>query len=119
MPLDAKRFGWTTDFPEGLQVLGEIALIFSALFLYRSYTDNTFVSPLVRVQEDRQQEVVSTGVRIRETSDVPGRVSPVHRCAAFDGVCIWLETPQSLSSWGRPVYPERNKLATSLRELYD
>ncbi|MFA9406074.1 MAG: isoprenylcysteine carboxylmethyltransferase family protein [Anaerolineales bacterium] len=37
-------------------------MIFSALFLYRSYTDNTFVSPLVRVQEDRLQEVVSTGV---------------------------------------------------------
>ncbi len=29
---------------------------------FRSYTDNTFLSPLVRIQEDRKQRVVSTGV---------------------------------------------------------
>jgi protein-S-isoprenylcysteine O-methyltransferase Ste14 len=62
MPLDAKRFGWTKDFPVGLQAVGAVALMLSALFLYRSYTDNTFVSPLVRIQADRKQQVVSTGV---------------------------------------------------------
>jgi protein-S-isoprenylcysteine O-methyltransferase Ste14 len=30
--------------------------------LYRSYTDNPFVSPLVRIQKERKQYVVSTGV---------------------------------------------------------
>ncbi|WP_081357558.1 methyltransferase family protein [Neomoorella thermoacetica] len=28
----------------------------------RSYTDNTFVSPLVRIQTERKQQVISTGV---------------------------------------------------------
>jgi len=62
MPLDAKRYGWTTDFPLWLKILGGIGLILSFFFFYRSYTDNTFVSPLVRIQAERKQQVVSTGV---------------------------------------------------------
>src|SRR6185312_893531 len=62
MPLDAKRYGWTTCFPLWLKVLGGIALIFSFFFFYRSYVDNTFLSPLVRIQTERKQQVVSTGV---------------------------------------------------------
>jgi protein-S-isoprenylcysteine O-methyltransferase Ste14 len=45
MPLDAKRYGWSANF-----------------LFYRSYADNTFVSPLVRIQAERKQRVVSTGV---------------------------------------------------------
>jgi protein-S-isoprenylcysteine O-methyltransferase Ste14 len=30
--------------------------------LFRSYKDNTFLSPLVRIQSERDQKVVSTGV---------------------------------------------------------
>lgn len=62
MPLDAKRYGWTTYFPLWLKILGGIGLILSFFFFYRSYTDNTFVSPLVRIQAERKQQVVSTGV---------------------------------------------------------
>lgn len=62
MPLDAKRYGWTTYFPLWLKILGGIGLILSFFFFYRSYTDNTFVSPLVRIQTERKQQVVSTGV---------------------------------------------------------
>jgi protein-S-isoprenylcysteine O-methyltransferase Ste14 len=62
MPLDAQRFAWTTHFPIWLEPLGFIFLIGSAFFLLRSYKDNTFVSPLVRIQSERDQKVVSTGV---------------------------------------------------------
>jgi protein-S-isoprenylcysteine O-methyltransferase Ste14 len=62
MPLDAKRFGWSPAFPLWLQALGFAALIGSFYLFFRSYTDNTFLSPLVRVQEERKQRVVSTGV---------------------------------------------------------
>lgn len=62
MPLDARRFHWTTGFPWWLQVVGAVALIFSAFFFFRSYVDNTYLSPLVRIQTDRQQRVVSVGV---------------------------------------------------------
>jgi protein-S-isoprenylcysteine O-methyltransferase Ste14 len=62
MPLDAQRFAWTTNFPVWLESLGLIFLIGSAFFLFRSFKDNSFVSPLVRIQSERDQKVVSTGV---------------------------------------------------------
>ena len=31
-------------------------------FFYRSYVENTFASSLVRIQEERKQQVISTGV---------------------------------------------------------
>ena len=62
MPLDAKRFGWTTHFSLWLKILGGIGLLLSFLLFFRSYADNTFVSPLVRIQRERKQQVVSTGV---------------------------------------------------------
>lgn len=62
MPIDAKRYEWTTNFPLWLKVLGGVGLFISFFFLYRSFTDNTFLSPLVRIQTERNQYVVSTGV---------------------------------------------------------
>lgn len=62
MPLDARRFGWSPVFPLPLTVLGVVGLAGSFFLFFRSYTDNTFLSPLVRIQEDRKQQVVSTGV---------------------------------------------------------
>lgn len=62
MPLDAQRFIWTYNFPLQLEIIGFFLLIGSAFFLFRSYKDNSFVSPLVRIQAERDQKVVSTGV---------------------------------------------------------
>ncbi|MGB9370623.1 MAG: methyltransferase [Halobacteriota archaeon] len=62
MPLDAQRFAWTTNFPVWLEPLGLLLLIGSAFFMFRSYKDNAFLSPLVRIQSERDQKVVSTGV---------------------------------------------------------
>jgi protein-S-isoprenylcysteine O-methyltransferase Ste14 len=62
MPLDAKRFGWSFIFPLWLNILGGAMLAGSFVLFFRSYTDNTFLSPLVRIQEERKQKVVSTGV---------------------------------------------------------
>jgi protein-S-isoprenylcysteine O-methyltransferase Ste14 len=62
MPLDAKRYGWSPAFPFWLNILGGAMLAGSFFLFFRSYTDNTFLSPLVRIQEDRKQRVVSTGV---------------------------------------------------------
>jgi protein-S-isoprenylcysteine O-methyltransferase Ste14 len=42
-------------------VPGGIGLLLSSYLFYRSYTDNTYVSPLVRIQEERKQRLVSTG----------------------------------------------------------
>jgi protein-S-isoprenylcysteine O-methyltransferase Ste14 len=62
MPLDAKRYGWTAEFPIWLKATGLILLIVSSFFLFRAFSDNTFLSPLVRIQTERQHRVVSTGV---------------------------------------------------------
>jgi len=62
MPLDAKRFGWSPHFALWLKISGGAALIFSLFFIYRAVTDNTFASTFARIQSDRKQHVISTGV---------------------------------------------------------
>jgi protein-S-isoprenylcysteine O-methyltransferase Ste14 len=61
-PLDARRFGWTPRLPSWVEGAGGVLLLGAAFFLFRSFTDNTFLSPLVRIQTERRQQVVSTGV---------------------------------------------------------
>jgi protein-S-isoprenylcysteine O-methyltransferase Ste14 len=62
MPLDAKRFGWSPHFPLSLKVVGGLALLPALYLIYRATIENTFLSTLVRIQADRKQQVVSTGV---------------------------------------------------------
>jgi protein-S-isoprenylcysteine O-methyltransferase Ste14 len=62
MPLDARRFSWTPPFPPWLKAFGGICLLASAFLFFRAFHDNTFLSPLVRIQPERKQRVVSTGV---------------------------------------------------------
>lgn len=62
MPLDAKRFAWSPSFPIWIKAIGIASLVISFFLFFRSYADNTFLSPLVRIQDDRKQQVVSTGV---------------------------------------------------------
>jgi protein-S-isoprenylcysteine O-methyltransferase Ste14 len=62
MPLDARRFRWTPQLPLALEISGGALLVLSWFFLFRSFTDNTFLSPLVRIQTEREHRVVSTGV---------------------------------------------------------
>ena len=62
MPLDVKRFGWSTSFPVWLKVLGGVALLPALYLIYRATVENTFLSTLVRIQDDRKQQVISTGV---------------------------------------------------------
>ena len=61
-PLDARRFGWTPRLPTWVEAVGAVLLVGAAFFLFRSFSDNPFLSPLVRVQTERRQQVVSTGV---------------------------------------------------------
>ena len=61
MPLDAKRYAWTSV-PPWLHLLGGLALVPAFFFFYRAFVDNTYASALVRIQTERHQQVVSTGV---------------------------------------------------------
>jgi len=62
MPLDAHRYNWSSMNSLWLKICGGIALLLSFFFFLRSYIDNTFLSPLVRIQSDRKHQVISTGV---------------------------------------------------------
>ena len=62
MPLDAKRFHWSPGFPSWIKLPGSVFLLISFFFFFRAFTDNTFLSPMVRIQAERKQHVVSTGV---------------------------------------------------------
>lgn len=62
MPLDARRYHWTPPLPLAVHIIGGVFLLLSFFFLFRSFTDNTFLSPLARIQPEREQHVVSTGV---------------------------------------------------------
>jgi len=52
-----------TDFLSGreLQVVGAIVLICSFPLFFATFRENSYLSPMVRIQEDRGQTVVSTG----------------------------------------------------------
>jgi protein-S-isoprenylcysteine O-methyltransferase Ste14 len=62
MPLDARRFHWTPRMPFAVAVVGGAFLAVSWFLLLRSFIDNPFLSPLVRIQTEREHRVVSTGV---------------------------------------------------------
>jgi protein-S-isoprenylcysteine O-methyltransferase Ste14 len=60
MPLDAVRFGWSRV-PGWLQAAGAIILLASFYLFFLTYRENPYLSPMVRIQRDRGQAVVSTG----------------------------------------------------------
>ncbi|GHO84728.1 methyltransferase family protein [Dictyobacter formicarum] len=87
MPLDAVRFHWS-HVPLFLQIIGTIALIASFPLMILTFRENAFLSPTVRIQEERGQTVISTG--------------PYHyvRHPLYAGaLLLFLGTPLLLGSW--------------------
>ena len=87
MPLDAVRFHWS-QVPLVLQVVGAMALVGSFLLISLTFRENSFLSPTVRIQEERGQTVISTG--------------PYHyvRHPMYaGGLLLFLGTPLLLGSW--------------------
>jgi protein-S-isoprenylcysteine O-methyltransferase Ste14 len=60
MPLDAVRFRWAR-LSARLQPVGALVLLTSFGLFYRVFRENAYLSPAVRIQEERGQVVVSTG----------------------------------------------------------
>ena len=60
-PLDV-RFGWTPRLPLWSEICGGVLLLAGSCFMFRAFTDNTYLSQLVRIQSERGQRVVDTGV---------------------------------------------------------
>jgi protein-S-isoprenylcysteine O-methyltransferase Ste14 len=85
-PLD-HRFAWTPRLPRWLEPVGAALLLVSAFLLFRSFVDNTYLSPLVRIQTERKQQVVSTGV-----------YGFVRHPMYLGGACMFVGTPFLLGS---------------------
>jgi len=60
-PLDV-RFRWMPRLPLWSEVCGGILLLGGSFPFFRAFTDNTFASQLVRIQTERGQHVIDTGV---------------------------------------------------------
>jgi len=61
-PLDAKRYALSPEFPILAKVIGVIFLNIGSVIVLKAYMDNPFASHVVRIQKDREQKVVSTGI---------------------------------------------------------
>lgn len=61
LPLDAGRFHWSPIFPLSLKVLGGVALVPALYLIERTTIENTFLSTMVRIQNDHKQRVISSG----------------------------------------------------------
>ena len=59
--LDAVRFHWSS-MPLWVRIIGALILLCSFYFLFRTFRENSYLSPVVRVQEERGHTVVSTGL---------------------------------------------------------
>jgi protein-S-isoprenylcysteine O-methyltransferase Ste14 len=56
------RFGWTPRLPLWSEVCGGILLLGGSFFMLRAFADNTYASQLIRIQSERGQHVIDTGV---------------------------------------------------------
>ncbi|HEY7414525.1 MAG TPA: isoprenylcysteine carboxylmethyltransferase family protein [Ktedonobacteraceae bacterium] len=60
IPLDAVRFHWS-QMPLWLQGIGALALLGAFALMYLAFRENAYLTPTVRIQEERRHVVVSTG----------------------------------------------------------
>jgi protein-S-isoprenylcysteine O-methyltransferase Ste14 len=60
MAFDAKRWGFS-HMPEALNDIGAALIPIGFLIVWVTFRENSFAAPVVRIQEDRGQQVVSTG----------------------------------------------------------
>ncbi|RIV29263.1 isoprenylcysteine carboxylmethyltransferase family protein [Alicyclobacillaceae bacterium I2511] len=60
IPLDAVRFHWS-HVPMWLQIIGAFLLLFSFYCFYLVFRENSYLSPVVRIQSEREQTVITTG----------------------------------------------------------
>jgi protein-S-isoprenylcysteine O-methyltransferase Ste14 len=60
MALDAVRFGFS-HVPIWLQAVGALAITLSMYIVYLTFRENSFAAPVVKIQKERGQTVVTTG----------------------------------------------------------
>jgi protein-S-isoprenylcysteine O-methyltransferase Ste14 len=62
MPLDVRRFHWSPEFPTWLKAIGLVLFVVAFLLLFGALKENTFAAPVIKMQKERGQKVISTGL---------------------------------------------------------
>jgi protein-S-isoprenylcysteine O-methyltransferase Ste14 len=62
MPLDARRYGWSPAFPFWAKAIGTLLLVIAVYIVFEALKENTFAAPVVKMQKERGQKVISTGL---------------------------------------------------------
>jgi protein-S-isoprenylcysteine O-methyltransferase Ste14 len=62
MPLDGRRFAWSPPFPIWIRATGGLLQIIATYFVFEALRENTFAAPVVKMQKERGQKVISTGL---------------------------------------------------------
>jgi protein-S-isoprenylcysteine O-methyltransferase Ste14 len=62
MPLDARRFHWSPEFPLWIKIAGALLLTLGLAMVFEAFRENTFAAPVVKMQKERGQKVISTGM---------------------------------------------------------
>jgi protein-S-isoprenylcysteine O-methyltransferase Ste14 len=62
MPLDARRYVWSPAFPFWIKALGTLLLMVAIYVVFEAMRENTFAAPVVKMQKERGQTVISTGL---------------------------------------------------------
>jgi protein-S-isoprenylcysteine O-methyltransferase Ste14 len=62
MPLDGRRYGWSPPFPFWIRATGALLQIVATYMVFEALRENTFAAPVVKMQKERGQKVVSTGL---------------------------------------------------------
>jgi protein-S-isoprenylcysteine O-methyltransferase Ste14 len=62
MPLDARRFRWSPEFPLWTRITGGLLLVLAMSMVFEALRENTFAAPVVKMQKERGQKVISTGM---------------------------------------------------------
>jgi protein-S-isoprenylcysteine O-methyltransferase Ste14 len=87
MALDAVRFGWSSV-PRWLQAVGAVGVALCMFLAFLTFRENSYAVPVVRVQRERGQHVISTGP-----------YAYVRHPMYAGAVCLFIGTPLLLGSW--------------------
>src|SRR5579871_2357669 len=60
MALDAKRWG-LSHIPDALSAAGALLIAIGFFVVWLTFRENSFAAPVIKIQEERGQRVISTG----------------------------------------------------------
>jgi protein-S-isoprenylcysteine O-methyltransferase Ste14 len=90
IPLDAKRYHLSPEFPLWIKAIGAFGVAFMFVIFFLTFKENSFAAPVVKIQEERGQKVISTGV-----------YAIVRHPLYAGGIFLFLGAPMLLGSlWG-------------------